>query len=313
MGDILIVKEGLETDLIREGMREVAILNFFNMKDRAEKCGYRFMIDSAVLQAQYSYGDFYSEFIFLEYDKFCTIPSLKGISQTTAQIFQYYFMKTPNTPICTEEFSELKKPCALSGFNNGCYEGLNYIFDEYTFLKWENTWFLGNPDKIEWRGDNNEFMPRLDLTERILTREFELHKELKEVKDLVNKKYSLINIFHEGIVAHKGHDKMAYFIEIAKEVLCANYYKYEKTLSDMEHKRTGKIRVIYSLITKSGNQHFISLDFAHGMLEICNDRGDHIGEYRIDGSYNSEATPESHSLRCVKDWLKQKHTKLVTF
>lgn len=306
MGCVLIIKDGLETELIPECQREAAILEFFNMKSQAEDRRHRFMIDAAVFEHTYSYGAFYPGFVNLTYDSFRTIPSLKGVGQTAAQMFQDYWMQCPNPQICERDFHGLELPRTLSGFNNGCCDS-DYIFDEWTFVKWENAWFTENPDKIEWPESSNEFMPRLDLTERILIREFDSHKDRKEVKELVQRNYSIPHIFHEGIVAHKGQEMTAYFTKLAHEVLSANYYKYEASLSKKEQDYMGKPRSIYSLVTKSGKMHFVSLDCAHGMFEICNDKGVHIGEYRIDGSFNSDATPETHSLRCVRDWLKCKN------
>lgn len=307
MGNILIIKEGLETSSIPENCRNQAILDFFNAKDYAEKRGHRYYIEEGVFIHTFSYGNYFPGFVNMSYAQICSIPSLSGIEQTTFQLLQYYITQTPNPSVSGEDFVNYNLPKAASGFRRPDYSTSNYISDFRSLCEWEIVWYSKNPGDIEWKEDMNEFMPRPDLTQIILMHEINAYKHKDEVADLLKKKYDTKHIFHNGIVAYKGTELSAYFKEIAHKVLSANYYKHEDILSHMESKHVHTQRYIYSLITKSGKRHFISLDCAHGMLEICNEYGDHIGEFRIDGSSNSPATPETHSLNCVKDWLKRRH------
>lgn len=307
MGNILIIKEGLETSSIPKESRNQAILDFFNTKGYAENRKHKYYLDEDVYIHTFSYGNYFPGFVNLTYDQLCAIPTLSGIEQTTFQLLQYYITKTPNSFVSCEDFSSYGPPRAESGFRRPDNSTPCYISDFESFCKWEMEWYSENPKAIEWKENMNEFMPRPDLTEIILKHEIYIHKDRDEVADLIKKKYDTKHIFHNGIVEYKGTEMRAYFKEIAHKVLLANYYKYEDSLSHMESKHVRTPRNVYSLITKSGKRHFISLDYAHGMLEICNEHGDHIGEYRIDGSFNSSATPETHSLHCVKDWLKIRH------
>ncbi len=306
MGNILIIKDGLETSSIPETRRDQALLDFFHMKNQAELRGHSFYVSEAVFLHTYSYGFYYPGFVNLTYEEIRSIPSLKGIEQTTIELLQAYMIECPNPAIAEADFSIYDMPRAESGFSISFDLGQDYIFDFPTYCDWERRWNSQNPDKIEWKDNMIEFMPRPDLTKMILIREINSHKCRKEVKDMLEAGCKHTHIFHDGIVARKGTELKAYFIKIAHEVLLANYYTHEQLLSQMESKQTHSSRHIYSLITKSGKRHFISLDFGHGMLEICDEHGVHIGEYRIDGTFNSPATPTTHSLHCVKNWSKHK-------
>ena len=306
MGNILIIKDGLETSSIPETRRDKALLDFFHMKNKAEMRGHIFYLSEAVFFHSYSYGFYYPGFVNLTYDEIRSISSLKGIEQTTIELVQTYMIECPNPHVAEADFLSYDMPRAKSGFFNPPCLSEDYIYDFHTFCDWERKWNSQNQAKIEWKDNMIEFMPRPDLTNMILMREINSHKCRKEVKDMLKAGCNHTHIFHDGIVAFKGTELKAYFIMIAHEVLLANYYTYEPLLSQMESKHTCSPRKIYSLITKSGKRHFISLDCAHGMLEICDDHGTHIGEYRIAGTFNSQATPITHSLHCIKNWLKHK-------
>lgn len=43
------------------------------------------------------------------------------------------------------------------------------------------------------------------------------------------------------------------------------------------------------MINRDGKRQYISLDFAHGMFEYIDSHGNHIGEYRLTGDFNSSA------------------------
>ncbi len=59
------------------------------------------------------------------------------------------------------------------------------------------------------------------------------------------------------------------------------------------------MRKIFSLTGHDGKKKYISIDFKHGFFEFHDYRGDHLGEYRFNGEFNSEADP-SHNLKSVK-------------
>jgi len=75
-------------------------------------------------------------------------------------------------------------------------------------------------------------------------------------------------------------------------------------LSNLERQYAKSLREIYSIMNKDSKLQFISIDFAHGMFEFHDENGEHQGEYRFDGSYNSPKQPD-HSFKCMKQWHKQ--------
>ena len=87
----------------------------------------------------------------------------------------------------------------------------------------------------------------------------------------------------------------------------ANLYQREVELEKLEADHGNKLAErIYSL--KIGHKYqFLSIDKQHGMLELCDDKGDHQMEIRFDGTKNKDREVD-HSLKCVKEW-KKKHNK----
>lgn len=146
----------------------------------------------------------------------------------------------------------------------------------------------------------------------------------------------VVNEFYELIMGHKGKsgDIIAFALELAEEICEANYYHYENALVKLEndyrkernnHHRIQKIinerqknipnkkkeykiyeiSAIYSII-KNGKYQFLSVDTQHGMFELCDEKGNHLGEYRFDGSPNGNGTEEAdHGLYCIEDWLRK--------
>jgi hypothetical protein len=96
----------------------------------------------------------------------------------------------------------------------------------------------------------------------------------------------------------KGHNTEAYTIEIGEKVAELNYYVYLPNLSRNERDETKSLRTIFRLVNRHGHKQYISLDHKHGMFEYHNSDGEHIGEFKFDGTFNSG--PEvSHNLKTL--------------
>lgn len=135
--------------------------------------------------------------------------------------------------------------------------------------------------------------------------------ERKDIFRVQNNNYKddndVVNCFHNLIVKHKSasSERIAY-VKIMGEKICkCNGYHREQELERLEEKEDGNNHAerIYSIKKKNGEFIFLCIDKQHGMLELCDDKGDHQGEVRFDGSLNKTAKPD-HGLKCVAEWKR---------
>jgi hypothetical protein len=97
----------------------------------------------------------------------------------------------------------------------------------------------------------------------------------------------------------QGPNLAAYTIEIGGKIAKSNYYEYDAQLSANETRAAGNsLRTIYKIIGNGGQLKYISLDHLHGMFEFHNFKGEHLGEFKFDGSFNSKAEPD-HNFRTI--------------
>lgn len=81
-----------------------------------------------------------------------------------------------------------------------------------------------------------------------------------------------------------------------------NHYVYLEEASQMEASAAQSPRCIYGLKHNERWQ-FVSLDMRHGFFEFVNDLGDHLGEKRFDGSFNSGSEVD-HGFRVISQWIR---------
>lgn len=201
----------------------------------------------------------------------------------------------------TEEFETKPVPRIHGGF---CYDGCdidNYVFDKQSINKWHNQWFLDNPDVINWKKYNNAIWPRYDRTIEILRQELS-----NANKAIPSDDKDIANLFHHEVMKPLDVRERISKSRIIGATICeANYYHREEELERLEVD-CGNIHAerIYA-IKKDGKYQFLSIDIQHGMFELCDDKGDHLGEFRFDGTPNGNNTIEvDHGLRCINEWKR---------
>lgn len=302
-GSLLVTAEGLETAKIPEVDRDRIILGFYSMKLMAERHHDRFYAFEVVYSHQYSYGVFYPGFVNMSWKDFQACETLKGISQTTFEMMQS-FCQQPNMDILTDEaeFLERAEPHAYSGYFN-LIDKVDFVNDIISWEEWHRRWYAGHQEKIDWNGVDNDWLPRPDMVDRIMRRELALVLGNAKV-DLISDD-NVVTEFYNIVMRHQGDNIEAFASKIGAEVCVCNYYVSEPELSTMEQKYARSLREIYSIINRNGQRQFISIDFKHGMFEFHNEKGEHLGEYRFDGSFNAEAEID-HSLKCLDQWHRKK-------
>lgn len=301
-GSLLVTAETLETAHIPEKERNKAVLGFYDMKSEAERHHDCFYALEAVYSHPFTYGTFYPGFMNMSWKDFQECKTLKGISQTTFEMMQSFCKNPVIVTLGTEaEFKKKEEPQAHTGYCNPT--GVtDFVNDMASWEEWHRKWNVVHQDQIDWRGVNDQWLPRPDLIHGILRRELIANLDKGEAERI--KDADVVNVFYDRVMKHKGDETEAYASRIGGEICKCNYYSYEAELSTLEQKYAKSLREIYSIINQDGKIQFVSIDFLHGMFEFHSENGEHQGEFRFDGSYN-KCREVSHNFKCMDLWHKQ--------
>ena len=283
MGNIIIIKDGMDFTRLPKTIEDRILRDFLVMKENAEKVGDIFYAQSEVLNTI----DFYKPW----YDS-----SIKNcVSEKIFSNFVQYCFKYPK-PFKQISPAAENPPRTNGGLETTPLPPQPYIYNTDTWSQWHKNWresqidfFSHHQDQINWsHADENSLLPEPQFTMEII------QQELKNN----NIKVTTIQALHQLILS-KGDDKIACITRIGSEICRVNYYIEEKDLSSREHQRTGSLRKIFSIM-RDGHKQYISLDFEKGRFEFCNEQGTHLGEYYFDGSPSS-GPKSDHCLHCLND------------
>lgn len=309
-GSLLLTAEGMEIAHVAASGQDEAVNAFFVMKAEAERRHDRFYSLPDLYTHQFSYGDFYTGFMYRAWPDFHADAILSHITQATHQLIQS-FSQCPKLGSVTSEadFATKEYPHAHSGFCN--VQGFSdFVQSEDDWEEWHRCWYAGHQTEVDWSETGNDWLPRQDLILDILRREIKrkylADYDNEEAERLFNQitDADMVHVFHREVMGHKGDGKEGYASAIGGEICRCNYYIYEAELSDMERQYAKSMREIYSIINKEGKLQFISIDFGHGMFEFHDENGEHQGEFRFDGSPNSGIETD-HRLKSIEQWRKQ--------
>lgn len=177
----------------------------------------------------------------------------------------------------------------------------SYVYNKETIDEWHDSWFIGHPERIDWTIHKNEIWPRFDRTVEIMRDELK-RKGMK----IPQTDKGICTAFHESVMKPLDErERISLSKTISEKVCKANYYQRESELEKLEATHgNSRAEMIFS-IKKDGKYQFLSVDKQHGMLELCDDKGQHKGEWRFDGTSNGKDTEETdHGLRCVAEWKR---------
>lgn len=190
-----------------------------------------------------------------------------------------------------EDFVLIKGNKGFAGFDYSSPDiPYDYVKCVASWYNWRIKWMAHHPEDIKWTDDN--FLPNKHYSNLIL------REELEKVKGRFDRS-RYVDLFYEHVMKPKkaGGEKEGYIREIGTRLCQANYYTYDREVSDKNKERSGYgvLRVIFSIIGRQGKKQYISLDFEKGMFEYYDYLGRHMGEYRFDGSNNKRAE-RSHDI-----------------
>ena len=274
MGHLLLIHESFELGNVVENDRDRILLSFCKMADLAKQENDVFCALSNFFTYDYSFGDIYSGLIYKSWTDICGDKNLKGLLNTTHQLFYNLFIAYPSfaKQIDIQHFEGLDKHKGYAGFEfpTSCNP---YIKCEASWHKWKIDWFSQNQNLINWKDD--EFLPNKKYSNQILFEEIEKYGKIDKWEKSYKK--DTVTAFYEEIMKHKGAGtgKEAYIEEIGKNICLSNFYTFEEDLARKERNATNSFRKIFSISNSNGKKQYISLDFEKGMFEYHNDKGKH--------------------------------------
>lgn len=286
-GNILLDEDGLNIQNIEDSKKRTAVGNFCEMIEEANAEGdtLHYMYDSPC--------NIYS----ILYDP--ENPHCKLIGQRLFSQLQTLFGNFPHAIHELKDFETKNEPRTHGGYKYENSPSSDYVYDKESINSWHDEWYNEHPETLDWNKFDNAIWPRYDRTIDVLKQEI-----LKAGKDVPSNDEDIANLFHHEVMKLLDERARISKSRIIGDAICkANYYHREEELERLEV-GYGNIHAdrIYA-IKKNGKYQFLSIDIQHGMFELCNDKGDHLGEFRFDGTPNGNNTIEvDHGLRCINEW-----------
>ena len=302
MGNLLFIIKGMEVSAIPEDQRDKSVNELAELVSYAHKENDKCCMEKGMSNHEFKYGNFFLDFVYAEWNRLCKKDEFKGIQQKTLQLLQNICSDKPSLgkEISPEEFDSYEMPSAKSGLNIPGIDIKEYIYNYPDWKKKKLAYLQLHQDKIDWKKTENNFLPFRSFSDGILLEEIKKHGMEKELKNNeATDSHAIANIFYEKIMRTKGNALFVYAREIGEKICFANAYVYDINLSKAEFKATGQNRYIYRLLNSDNERQYISIDTRHGMFEFHNENGDHLGEYRFNGEFNSGAESD-HSLKSIR-------------
>lgn len=301
MGNLFFINESLEFANFHPEQRDIKFINFCKAMNLAKLDKDNLYATEDIFTIQYSYGNVFNDLFYKSWSEIKTNPNLTGISSTAHSLFQSILFAVPSMISVIKSYEDFLSAYQEQNFGHTGIEQEKIAYKPFiccsdTWNEWKSRWLAKNQKLINWEVTEHPFLPNKKISDQILLREIIKHGKESELVEKYENKIGLA--FHQEIMKHKGSQIEAYTLEIGTAIVESNYYRHETELSRAEQLKAHSPRNIFSLISSNGSIQYISLDHAHGMFEFHNSLGDHLGEFKFDGSYNSKAEVD-HSLRTL--------------
>lgn len=286
-GNIFVDKEGTDISRINTTERNRVLRDYYVMRDKADSNDDQFYFVNAQ-----EWEDFYLN-LWSPDD-----PYWEGVDMTYVTSLQNgsYPLKMIDS---ISDFDLLQEPKSHGGYEYDEHPTNGYVHDTESWEYWHHQWNLEHIDEQESDKLYNGVWSRIDKVSAILSEELKSFGKPAS-PDLVE----IVNTFHERVMKHLDERaRISASKRIGAAICEANYYHREEELERLES-ACGNNHAEYIYSIKIGAKYqFLSIDKQHGMLELCDDKGDHQMEIRFDGTKNKDGDA-SHRLQCVAEWKK---------
>lgn len=302
-----ILKGSLDIGRLAPAKKDSCILDFLGMIDCFRKNHVSICKEKGFDSHEYPYGTAHILF-YLPWSETHTNKELDGISQNVYQMMSSSLTQYPGIGREIEDSDWDKKDEYKADFGLAVF---NPVPNRYftTSRDWHDgraNYYRSHQQEFEWPEISDLFLPNKSYSDSLLQSEIDRHRELagyaQYIAELDGEPLHIR--FHKGIMAHKGAGIAAYVEAIGTRICEANFYRHEAELSKAERALSHSPRKIFSMVNREGKRQFISLDFAHGMFEYIDPHGDHIGEYRLTGEFNSAAETDHGFKSDFKKYIK---------
>lgn len=290
-GNVFIDKEGTDISRITITERNRVLHDYYVMREKADSNDDQFFFVNAQ-----EWENFYLNI--WDPDN----PYWEGVDMTYITSLQNgsYPLKMIDNIL---DFDLLQEPKSHGGYGYDDHPTNGYIYDPESWEYWHHQWNLDHINQQEADELYNGVWPRINKVSTILS------EEIKSFgKSASSDVTEIVKIFHEQVMKHLDErTRISASKRIGAAICAANYYHREEELEKLEAVHgNNHAELIYS-IKIGGKYQFLSIDKQHGMLELCNDKGDHQMEIRFDGTKNKDGDA-NHNLQCVEEW-KRKYNK----
>ncbi len=276
-------------------------------------------LDEKCYSTPYSYGLFFQKFLYADWNTFQHNKSLKNVSQNTYQLWHNCALEHPSlgTYISHDSWQKMNATKTEGGFKRPFIPtGSSFIYNWTKWIDWKSMYYRNNQKEVKHTVGKTIYLPHLHYSnlylvgfilsnkqvtlskkERNLLQSFERDTKGTKIDEVIE---AINTIFYERILKHKGQgEKEALIREIGTRICNINAYKGDNSLNKINRTQCS-LRSIFSLKNTFGT-FYISLDYAHGMLEFLDYRGVHLGEYRFTGQQNSPADKQGgHNIKLTK-------------
>lgn len=286
-GNVFVDKEGTTVNKIEVEKRNDVLRNYYVMREEAKSIGDKFFYVNAQ-----EWEDFFVD-IYTSGTSYWKGVDIQLIAALQNGAFPLKLLDD------ISEFDALNAPKSHGGYAYDGHPTTNYIHDTETWEGWHQKWNLAHIDEADAEPLHNGVWPCFKKVVGILSQE--LQKAGKNVP-LTDKE--VVDSYHDQIMKHLDERERISVSNKIGTILCeANYYHREEKLEALEADHGNKrAERIFSIMIGTKYQ-FLCIDKKHGMLELCDDKGDHLMEIRFDGSKNKDKESD-HSLLCVAEWKR---------
>jgi hypothetical protein len=175
MGHLFLSLKSFELKKVEENKRDEIFRNFCNAVDNATRARDLFYATDNIHIHRYSYGSFYYDFLFQNWDAVNASPHLKGISSTSLNLYHSLVFAIPNlvNSIHSEKYFTARFKNQHFGFSGFRYRNPSkpYVSCYPSWRDWKQVWLSQHQSEIQWHKDDDDFLPCKKISDEILWKE----------------------------------------------------------------------------------------------------------------------------------------------